>query len=463
VSRRSIGKLLCALLLGVLVASGCGSSGRRGDESAGATTSTSPAVDGSALRFGDLASPCGKGSATGVTDQGVTDTAITIGYGDDAGFTASPGLDHEVTDAMKAMVKWCNEQGGILGRTIDGRYYDAKVTEVANAMTEACTTVFMLVGEGWSLDSVGEQKRVECGLPAVPAFAVSPAFAHGPGMVQAVPNPVDFVSTQNAAAVAEAFPDKITKTAVMFGNYPSTIVTKDKVLASYPAFGFEFLPCPQAYNIAGEADYKPFVQKLKDCGAEVVYFTGAPYPYFENFLDAAAQVAYHPIYMTDANFYDASFAKWNKDGLADDVYVRETFPALDQADKVPAIKDFIDIVQGNGGDVSQLGESAASSFLLWATAAKACGSTLTRACMATKLAAVHHWTGGGLHAETDPASNKPPACGLTLKLEGTKFVQFAPKEAGTLDCSPKFLQQVGGSMVADAKLGADRVSTLFSK
>jgi ABC-type branched-subunit amino acid transport system substrate-binding protein len=457
-----MGKLVCTLLLGAVVSAGCSSSDRGDDDSASGATTTAPAST-SAKTFGDLPSPCGKGDAKGATEQGVTDTAITIGYGDDAGFSASPGLDHEITDAMKAMVTWCNDQGGILGRQIDGRYYDAKVTEVNNVMTEACTTVFMLVGEGWSLDGGGEQTRVACGLPAVPAFAVSPEFAHGPGMVQAVPNPVDYVSTQNAAAIAAAFPAKIKKAAVMFGNYPSTIVTKDKVLASYPKFGFEFLPCPQAYNIAGEADYKPFAQKLKGCGAEIVYFTGSPAPYFENFLEAANQLDYHPLYMTDANFYDASFAKWNRDGFADDVYVRETFPALDQADKVPAIKDFLAIVDAAGGDASQLGEEAASSFLLWATAAKACGSTLTRACMAKELAKVQSWTGGGLHAETDPAANKPPACGLTLKLEGTKFVQFAPKEAGTLDCSPGFLQHVTGSMVDAAKLGPDRVSTLYSK
>jgi ABC-type branched-subunit amino acid transport system substrate-binding protein len=459
-SRRQASKLACILLLGALVAAGCGSSRKDDNGSSSPTTAAGKGTDDKA--FGDLASPCGGGSAKGATDQGVTDSAITIGYGADEGFAPSPGLDHELTDAMKAMVKWCNDQGGILGRQIDGRYYDAKVTEIANAMTEACAAAFMLVGEGWSFDGGGEQKRVECGLPAVPGFAVSPAFAHGPGVVMAMPNPVDFAPSQNAAAIAKAFPDKIAKTAVMFGNYASTIATKDKVLASYPAFGFTFLPCPQAYNIAGEADYKPFVQKLKDCGAEIVYFTGAPAPYFENFLEAAEQLDYKPIYMTDANFYDAAFAKWNKAGLADQVYVRGAFPALDQADTIPAIRDYIDIVEADGGDISQLGEQATSAFLLWATAAKRCGSGLTRVCMAKELGRIHSWTGGGLHAETDPARNMPPSCGLVLKLDGTKFVQFAPKRAGELECSPDFVKPVTGPLVDEAKLGPDRVSKQFT-
>ena len=71
--------------------------------------------------------------------QGVTDRSITIGYGDDAGYQASPGLDHEMSDAVKGMIEWCNDQGGINGRTVDGVYYDAKITEANNVMAEACT------------------------------------------------------------------------------------------------------------------------------------------------------------------------------------------------------------------------------------------------------------------------------------------------------------------------------------
>lgn len=84
-----------------------------------------------------MASPCGKGEAKGATQQGVTDTSITIGFGDDAGYPAAPGLNKEMSDAMKAMIKWCNDQGGINGRQIIGNYRDAAIMNVANVMTEA--------------------------------------------------------------------------------------------------------------------------------------------------------------------------------------------------------------------------------------------------------------------------------------------------------------------------------------
>ena len=52
----------------------------------------SPSVSGasssiSTTTFGTLPSPCGKGHATGATDQGVTNTTINIAYGDDRGFS----------------------------------------------------------------------------------------------------------------------------------------------------------------------------------------------------------------------------------------------------------------------------------------------------------------------------------------------------------------------------------------
>ena len=44
------------------------------------------------------------GTAKGATANGVTNTSITIGYGDDAGYAAAPGLDKEMSDAVKPMI-----------------------------------------------------------------------------------------------------------------------------------------------------------------------------------------------------------------------------------------------------------------------------------------------------------------------------------------------------------------------
>src|SRR5688572_22782255 len=119
---RSWLRWVCLLTMIAVLVAACGSDRDEDDTAAGGEdteTTEAPDEGGGDESFGELESPCGEGDAKGATDQGVTDTAITIGYGDDAGFSASPGLNHEMSDAMKALIKWCNEQGGINGRPIE--------------------------------------------------------------------------------------------------------------------------------------------------------------------------------------------------------------------------------------------------------------------------------------------------------------------------------------------------------
>jgi ABC-type branched-subunit amino acid transport system substrate-binding protein len=458
---------LALLALAALTVAACGGERDDADSSTtaptagGDTTTTAPRDD----MFGNLPSPCGEGDASGATATGVTDDKIVIGYGDDAGYASSPGLNHQMSDAVETLIDWCNEQGGINGRQIEGKYYDAKILDVNNAVLSACNDgVFMLVGEGWALDASQEEARVGCGLGAVPAYTVSPEFAHGPFMAAPVPNPTDQTPVQHAAAFQRAFPDKITKTAAVYANFAATQDSTEKAKQTFPAYGFTFLDCDQVYNIAGEDDWKPFVQNLKDCGAEVVFFSGEAAPNFQNFLIAAKQLAFEPLYILDANFYKQTFADWNAQngGAGDNVYVRQAYVPFEEADSNPATKQYIDMVTAHGGDVNQLGAQAASAFLLWATAVKGCGSEVTRDCVFDQIAAIDGWTGGGLHAPTNPASNMPPECGLVVKMQGGTYVRFDPKEPGQYDCDPDYVRPVTGEVVDRVQLDSNRVSTKYT-
>ena len=454
------------IALVALAAAACSSS--RGSSSSSTASTAAPAAStsttaaASGQMFGTLPSPCGPGNGTGATDQGVTDTAIHIAYGDDRGFTAEPGLNKEMGDAVKAMIKWCDDQGGILGRQVVGDFYDAAITQVNTVMQQACKTDFMLVGEGWALDEAAEGTRVGCNLVAVPGFAVGPDFDNGPMKYEPVPGPSDYQVASIFFEAAKLWPQQVKKADFFHTTLASaTESTLTKNAEEAAAAGWNILNCGVKINYNGEPDYKPFAQKYEQCGAQLVYYNLTPGPQLFGFLTAMNQLGENPIYVTEAADYTTPFAEWNTQGIANQTYTREAFEPIENADIVPAVKAYVDAVKAIGGSTDQLGEQAASAFLLWATEAKACGSNLTRQCMVNNLSKVHGWTGGGLHAPTDPGNNKPSDCGLIMKLTGSTWAQYYPTTRGQYDCNPEYLFHISNPADWGTTLGPDRIATKF--
>ncbi len=445
------------LAVGALVLSACGS-GRGGSADPGSPATTAGASS-SAPQFGDLASPCGPGEASAAPAQGVDASTITIGYGDDAGYQGSPGLGHEASDAVKALIDWCNEQGGINGRTVVGTYYDAKITELSNVMAEACSKVFMLVGTFWALPGSAEQTRLGCGLPIVPGVVSGADLANAPLMVSPFPQPADQFNAGPAAVVAQHHPEPVKKAAGMIADFPSIKDYVERFQRTARDVGWDWLPCDQTYPITGVADYRPYVQKLKDCGVEAV-FTLDLRQSMLNILDAANQIDYHPLWMNATSVYTEDFARGNVNGNADQLYFGNAFVPLTSIPDGSANATYVRLVEGSGGDVSYGGQVSASAFLLWATAAKACGDELTRDCVMSQLKGITRWTAGGLSAPQDPGQNLVGQCTLVMKVEGTRFVQWQPSEEGQFDCDPSWAKTLQPPTTAaqTLQLGSDRVS-----
>ena len=458
--RRGAATLVAVLAVLGLVAGACG--GGRSDSaddttSSSASTGDSASTDGA--MFGDLPSPCGPGTPSGAPDKGVTAEAINIAYGDDAGFQATPGRGHEATDAVNAMIAWCNEQGGINGRTLVGNYYDAKITEVNNVMTEACAKDFALVGQAWALIAGAETIRQECGLPTVPAITTGADIVNAPLMATPIPQPVDYNNVAGWAQIAEKFPEEVKKTGIMQPNFPAVIDYTQRFKGSVNTVGWEFLDCTQTYPIGGVADYRPYLQAIKDCGATAVFTTDVG-TNFSNMLDAAEQIDFHPIWTNSTTAYEQQFANWNVNGNGDDLYLGNLIVPLDYTPEGSANALYVDLVTKSGGDLSFSGQQATSAFLLWATAADACGNELTRACLMDQLHGIHSWTAGGLQSAQDPGANIPGHCALVMKLTGTSYVQWAPAEEGQFACDEKWLVKVDPPIDSAAALNlVDRIAT----
>ena len=449
-------------------ASGETADGDADTDAAPAPTTTAPAPepaeepdDPAVPVFGNLEWPCGPGDGLGATDQGVTDDRIVIGGGDDRGFVGSPGLNRAQTDALEAFVSYCNSLGGINGRTVELVVYDAAIFEVAARMAEACDQVFMLVGQGFALDQSGEELRQGCGLASVPAWSVSADFAHAPLMYQSVPNPGDQQAMSQAFQMAELFPGAIGDSAAMFANFGATIETKDKVTASWPNAGYEFdLEIP--YNVLGEEDWTPFVLQLKDAGIAHVHYVGSCIPNYQELRQSAVVNDYEAIWTVEANFYEAICAEANIDGAMDDTYIRLVHIPFEEADASQAMRDFLAVLEAGEVEPSLLGMQSATSFLLWAVGARACGSELTRQCVLDNIGALENWNAGGLQVPTVPSGNDTPVCGLLIEMEGTGYQRVAPSEPGTFECESSWRVTVATDAVEAADLDENRISQLYS-
>ncbi len=137
-----------------------------------------------------------------------------------------------------------------------------------------------------------------------------------------------------------------------------------------------------------------------------------------------------------------------------------TFQMIENADAVPAVKKYVELVTEQGGKTALLGMQATSSFLLWATAADACGSDLSRQCVIDELSRINEWDGGGLHAVTDPGNNMPATCGLVVKLTGAEYTQAFPAQAGTFECDDRYRVATDPSTWG-TELGPDRIATKY--
>ena len=299
----------------------------------------------------------------------------------------------------------------------------------------------------WSVrvsPSTAPPNRLVSGATWPPCLA-SPFLRSGERLrdVPGSPNPA-YASPVSSAYEAEKLFGTKTKHAGVYGSTLSTQQSStNKAVQAFTEAGWKFLPnCTANIDYNGEANYTPFVQKLQSCGAQVIFNDATPGATLYGAFEAENQIGYDPIWVMDSGAYTASFAQWNTEGLADNVYVRLSYEPLEAAKVVPAVSQYLSIVKKYGGLTSQLGEQATSSFLLWATEAKACGSTLTRQCMINHLSKVTSWTGGGRRCRATPQEH-PPQLRTPHEAQGTKWVQAYPRSSGRSTARPSTSAQLG--------------------
>ena len=192
----------------------------------------------------------------------------------------------------------------------------------------------------------------------------------------------------------------------------------------------------QTYPAVGATDWTPYVQRLKESGANSVTWVG-DVSFLKNFLSMARQQEWDGRVISETNIYDQQLLDCGD--AVEGTVARVAVHPLEEADDWPAVQQYLDMVDEHvdGGITGPMGMQSLSAWLLFATAANACGEAndgvLDRECILEQAASVQEWTGGGLHAPQDPAGAADAvasACGLLVIVTDGEFVRLHPDVGG---------------------------------
>ncbi|MFD4404904.1 ABC transporter substrate-binding protein [Nocardia sp. NPDC058499] len=454
-------KRTAAVLIAVALLATAGCSGRSGSE-----TENSSSGDKVVADFGDLTGVCGDGDASGSPTQGVTDSEITAGVFTDVGYSKNP----EFVDAAKVFTSWCNAAGGINGRTITTEIHDSKVMAVRQKMVEACRTDFALVGGGAGLDGLGVKERLECTLPDFPAQISQQPNLGTDLQVIASQSTYAHYDPYNASRqwlTKEAYPESAGAIGIINGDSPVTKVLGDKAVESLNAMGAKVV-YNQLYPVGGVTDWTPYAQAIKNSGVRGLIFIGEDGPlakleekltsmdYKLDWIDPTNN-AFRPDYIELLG---------RSAGFQNNIVDLGGVVPPQLADESPAMQQLQKLYEQYAPDavISLPAIRAFSAWLLFAKAASACGSELTRTCVVDTAKKETEWTGGGLHSPNDLSAKDPaPNCFNVMQAtpEGWKAPEFGANE-GLFRCGtppyrytgdygePMTLADVGKTM-ADVK------------
>jgi len=433
---------LALLLVTAMVLAACG----RSDSSSSSTTASTEGGGGGggaqSADFGTLKDVCQKGNPTSSPTQGVTPTEIKVATFADPGFVGRPGLDQEFFDTADVFADWCNARGGINGRKIVVDKKDAALTNTKARMVEACRDDFVMVGGGTVFDQDGVETRLQCLLPDIAGYVVSAKAKGADLLVQPVPNSNEVIQSGIYNYLNTKYPQATQKVGVLTGDLSTTKDVSEQNVEAIKGLDWKIV-YSDLYPAAAVPSWTPYAQKIKDAGVKGLLWTGEP-ENLAGLVKALKDINYDLDFIaTQANHYDQKLISLGGDALSGaNVYVQSSFYPFEKANKSNATGQYLaafNEYKPDGKKQTYLGLQAWSAWLLFAQAARACGNDLTRTCLYDNAKKVTSWTGGGLHAETDPASGKASPCFAIEKATPNGFVLMTDTKPndGIFNCNPK--------------------------
>jgi ABC-type branched-subunit amino acid transport system substrate-binding protein len=238
-----------------------------------------------------------------------------------------------------------------------------------------------------------------------------------------VPNPVDAVGIGAQRYAGEKYPESKDHVGFITGAIATTEVVQEQKKEANEQLGFTAIDLP-SYAPLGEATWTPFAQAIQSRGVRGLEWTGEP-ENLAKLLQALADIGYELDWISaDANHVDSKLIETGGSAVKK-VYIAGAVVPYSLADENPATQQYLDLFEEylpDGKDKAYLGFQGFSAWLMFAKAAKECGAELTRKCVWDKVSNVTEWTGGGLHAPTNPKETSAAECVILTEATADGFV-----------------------------------------
>ncbi|MFI6095484.1 ABC transporter substrate-binding protein [Lentzea sp. NPDC051213] len=377
----------------------------------------------------------------GATDKGVTAGEITIANISDISGPV-PGLFQAAQQGTKAFVEYFNAtQGAICGRKLKLVSFDSRTDSGGDqqATAQGCEQAFALVGSMSAFDQGGGPAASGCGIPDLRASTVTVQRQRTPVSFGVASNVVNLVSSAYPDLVKSSFPGAVNNAAFLYLNVDASSQNARSMQKAAEQRGIKFV-YTQAIDIA-DVNYAPYVAKLKETGAKIVYWMGSA-QYAVRLQQAMRQQGYTPeAFITDPSAYDPQYVR--QGGAAVDGTVVYTNGALFEESnaQVALYKQWLGRV-APGAAPSYFGMFAWAAARLFVVLAAKIGPQLTRKAMLDAIRGVHDFTAEGMVAPQDVGGKRTSACMSLVRLRGTTWSRLAP--ASGYSCGALLDTGVGG-------------------
>lgn len=377
--------------------------------------------------------------------NGITDQTITIANASDITGIA-PGLFQDVQRAVQAYVEYFNAGQTICGRKLKYLPLDTRIDSVGDqkAAKDACNQAFAMIGSMAAFDSGGATTVEQCGIPDLRSATLTPARLKSDVTFAANSLAVNLLPSVVPDYFKEKYPDVVTQAAFLYLNAGSAQENAKNEIAGWKKRGFTFV-YTQGID-AFDADYTPYVLKLKKKKVKYVQFIGN-YGSAARLASTMRQQNFKPeIFLLDPAGYDFKYERFAQSAAEGTrVFINSAlFEEGADNEEMRRYTGWLNRI-APGGYPTYFGLFAWASARLFTEKAIELGGRLDRETLLTSLQGVKDWTGHGLFAPQNVGERTTGGCSAIIRLENGEWVREAPVEKGQFLCGPLVDSGIAGA------------------